>query len=112
MEPIGIEKLKAYWKYYDDFELMYDARYVNKKKIIKEISEDEIRIISSLEYHYFLINANTDSKLLVDKYRKIINENKNKVTTQVLEFLKKGEKPIIELEKKESWFKKLLKISH
>ncbi|MCD2260675.1 hypothetical protein [Psychroserpens luteolus] len=62
MELIGIDKLKAFWKYYDDFELMYDPRFVNAKKVLKEISQEEIEVLSALEYYYFLINANTDSK--------------------------------------------------
>nr|WP_321235936.1 hypothetical protein [uncultured Psychroserpens sp.] len=111
METIGIDKLKTFWKYYEDFELMYDSRYVDKRKILKEISEEEIRIISALEYHYFLINAEKDSKQLVDKYQKVIDEYKNKVTSEVLEYLKKEERPEIEIEEKESWFKKLFNSS-
>lgn len=108
MELLGIDKLRAFWKYYNDFELMYDHRYVDKEKIFKEINEEEIRVLTILEYNYFLINAKTDSKQLVARYKETIDQHKNKVTSEVLEYLQKGEKPEVTKPVK-TWFNRIFK---
>ena len=46
MYLIGIDKLRVFWKYYDEFETMYDMRNGNWHKVIlKEISEEEIQVV-------------------------------------------------------------------
>ena len=110
MYLIGIDKLRVFWKYYDEFETMYDMRNGNWHKVIlKEISEEEIQVLNILEYYYFLINAKTDSKKLVNRYKKVIEENKHRVTPEVLSYLEKGIKPEVK-EKKSSWFRRILKL--
>ncbi|RNC87639.1 MAG: hypothetical protein ED556_00155 [Winogradskyella sp.] len=109
MDVIGIVKLKAFWKYYDEFATMYDMRNGNWHKVIlKGISEEEIQVLRILEYHYFLINAKTDSEQLVDKYKRVIEDNKHRVTPEVLGYLEKGIKPEIK-KTNSSWFHRILK---
>ena len=93
MKLIGIDKLKIFWKYYDDFELIYDSRYVNADEILKEISREEIKVLEILEYNYSLIRQSKDSKELMKKYKGKIEEYKGKVTKEVLAYLEKGKKP-------------------
>ncbi|MCK0108733.1 hypothetical protein MWU58_05475 [Flavobacteriaceae bacterium S0825] len=92
MMLIGIDKLKIFWKHYDDFELIYDGRYVNVDEILKKISREEINVLEILDYNYSLIRQNNDSIELINSYREKIEEYKGKVTKEVLDYLEKGEK--------------------
>lgn len=107
MEHLGVDKLRVFWKYYQEFENMYDHRNGNMyKKILKEISKEEIETFLILEENYMLLRTGVYSLNLQKEFQKNINKYKNLVSTEALEYLKKGEKPKV-LKNNNPWYSRI-----